>query len=89
MLWALNGLPLLLGSDAATGGPGIRLLAVLTFALIAIVGLLLATSLARCATPSARRRRGLRTHMRVLRGLCQKQEYGRDAAIDGGLLIER
>ncbi len=43
VLWAANDFPVLLGTDAATGGPGIRLLAVLTFSLIAIIGLLIAT----------------------------------------------
>jgi signal transduction histidine kinase len=43
VLWVANGFPVLLGSDPATGGAPIRLLAVLTFALIAIVGLLIAT----------------------------------------------
>ena len=42
VLWAANDFPVLLGTDAATGGPGIRLLAVLTFSLIAIIGLLIA-----------------------------------------------
>ena len=43
ILWVANGLPLLLGTDQATGGPGIRFLSVLTFALIAVVALLIAT----------------------------------------------
>jgi signal transduction histidine kinase len=43
ILWAANEFPLLLGTDEATGGAGLRLLAVLTFALIAIVALLIAT----------------------------------------------
>src|SRR5215207_93015 len=43
MLWAANGFPLLLGTEVATGGAGIRVLSVLTFALIAVVGLLIAT----------------------------------------------
>jgi signal transduction histidine kinase len=42
VLWAANGFPLLLGSDAATGSAPIRLLAVLTFGLVAAVGLLIA-----------------------------------------------
>jgi signal transduction histidine kinase len=42
VLWAANGFPLLLHTDPATGGAGVRLLAVLTFALIAVVGLLVA-----------------------------------------------
>ena len=43
VLWAANGFPVLLGSDPTTGGPGLRLLVVVTFALIALVGLLIAT----------------------------------------------
>ena len=43
VLWASNGFPLLLNSDVATGGPIFRVLVVLTFALIAVVGLLIAT----------------------------------------------
>jgi len=43
VLWASNGFPFLLNSDATTGGPIFRLLVVLTFALIAVVGLLIAT----------------------------------------------
>jgi signal transduction histidine kinase len=42
-LWVANGFPLLVGTDAATGGPPIRLLAVVTFTLVACVGLLIAT----------------------------------------------
>src|ERR1051326_7225864 len=38
-LWALNGSPVLLGSNEATGGTVFRILAASTFALIAIVGL--------------------------------------------------
>src|SRR4051794_26663738 len=41
-LWAANGFPFLVGTDAATGGAPIRLLAVMTFALVAVVGLLVA-----------------------------------------------
>src|SRR5438477_3216087 len=41
-LWGLNGFPLLLGSNEATGGAVFRILAASTFALIAIVGLLIA-----------------------------------------------
>ena len=41
-LWVANGFPVLVGTDSATGGPPIRLLAVMTFALIAVVGLLIA-----------------------------------------------
>ena len=43
ILWAANGFPVVLGTDQATGGAGLRLLAVLTFALIAVVALLIAT----------------------------------------------
>ncbi|HET6317189.1 MAG TPA: hypothetical protein VFG86_12075 [Chloroflexota bacterium] len=43
VLWAALGFPLLLSTDAATGGAGFRLLVVLTFALLAVVGLLIAT----------------------------------------------
>ncbi len=43
VLWAANGFPVLLGTDQATGGAGIRLPAVVTFALIAAVGLLIAS----------------------------------------------
>ena len=43
VLWPVDGFPLLLGTDEATGGAPIRLLAVLSFELIAVLALIIAS----------------------------------------------